>query len=115
MSSSVGHRCWRYELKDNEQKSVEDYIEKNSEVWNGLSGDIISAIQNYSWESEKIKFDEISSDGAEFCIVRLRGRSAEFLNAEEKDDEESYVTDRYAVFIYDKLNLKYYCVFLSNR
>lgn len=114
MSSSVGHRCWRYELKSNEKKSVEEYIEKNSEVWHALSGDIISAIQNYLWESEKVKFDEISVDGSECCIIRLRGRSAEFLNAEEKD-EEGYVTDRYAVFIYDKLNLKYYCIFLSNR
>ena len=114
MSSSVGHRCWRYELKNNEKKSVEEYIEKNSEVWHALSGDINSAIQNYLWESEKIEFNEISVDGAECCIVRLRGRSAEFLNAEKKD-EESYVTDRYAVFIYDKLNLRYYCVFLSNR
>lgn len=65
--------------------------------------------------ARKLNLMKFPRTGAEFCIVRLRGRSAEFLNAEEKDDEESYVTDRYAVFIYDKLNLRYYGVFLSNR
>ena len=114
MSSSVGHKGWKYDLNINEQKLVEEYIEEYYDVWHDLSEDIIFFIQSYMWESEKIKFDKISVSDAECCVIRARGVNSEFLKFWEKD-EENYLTDQFAVFLYDKLNLTYYCIFLSNK
>lgn len=107
MYDVLGHNVWKFSLNEEEQELAEKYIDDNLEIWNAMSDYIIDLIEFLVTGSEKIGIDEISVENSYCSIVS-------WINDDFETDFDNGLNPK-AVFIYDKLNKNYYCLFIANR
>ena len=99
-------------LNQKEQKLAEQYINDYPDVWGNMSEEILGIIKVLIIENEKVGINEISIENS-YCSIFSLGDKG-FIKDYEAIAEEGLLLPR-AIYIYDKLNKNYFCMFIANR
>ena len=108
----IGNHVWMFSLNQKEQKLAEQYINDYPDVWGNMSEEILGIIKVLIIENEKVGIDEISIENS-YCSIFSLGDKG-LIKDYEAIAEEGLLLPR-AIYIYDKLNKNYFCMFIANR